>query len=76
MAWLDDEIAGRDFIAGDSLTIADITAICAFGIGRIARIKIPGRNSKTSRLGTHVCRIETALSRQDRSLNRVVPTAL
>ena len=41
MAWLDSEIAGRDFIAGDSLTIADITAICAFGIGRIARIKIP-----------------------------------
>ncbi|MBE08799.1 MAG: glutathione S-transferase [Rhodospirillaceae bacterium] len=41
MAWLDGEISGRDFIATDSFTIADITAICAFGIGRIARIKIP-----------------------------------
>ncbi|MDP7391560.1 MAG: glutathione S-transferase family protein [Alphaproteobacteria bacterium] len=48
MAWLDSEIAGRDFIAGDSLTIADITAICAFGIGRIARIKIPEELEKLS----------------------------
>lgn len=41
MAWLDGELADRAFIAGDAFTIADITAICAFGIGRVARIRIP-----------------------------------
>jgi glutathione S-transferase len=41
MAWLDDELASREYIAGDRFTIADITAICAFGIGRIARIRAP-----------------------------------
>lgn len=41
MAWLDGELAGRGYIAGDSFTTADITAICGFGVGRIARIRIP-----------------------------------
>ena len=41
MAWLDGELAGRGCIAGDTFTIADITAICAFGIGRVAKIRIP-----------------------------------
>ena len=41
MVWLDDELAERDYIAGDSFTLADITAICAFGIGRVAKIRIP-----------------------------------
>jgi glutathione S-transferase len=41
MAWLDGELAGRRCIAGDTFTIADITAICAFGIGRVAKIRIP-----------------------------------
>jgi glutathione S-transferase len=41
MAWLDGELAGREHIAGDGFTIADITAVCAFGIGRIARIRVP-----------------------------------
>ena len=41
MALLDSELAKREYIAGDAITIADITAICAFGIGRVARIRIP-----------------------------------
>ena len=41
MAWLDGELADRDYIAGDRFTLADITAICAFGIGRVAKIRIP-----------------------------------
>ena len=41
MAWLDGELADRDCIAGDRFTLADITAICAFGIGRVAKIRIP-----------------------------------
>jgi glutathione S-transferase len=41
MAWLDGELADHECIAGDTFTIADITAICAFGIGRVAKIHIP-----------------------------------
>ena len=41
MAWLDGELANRQYIAGDAFTIADITAICALGIGRVAKISIP-----------------------------------
>ncbi len=41
MAWLDGELADRNYIAGDRFTLADITAICAFGIGRVAKIRIP-----------------------------------
>ena len=41
MAWLDGELTSREYIAGDAFTFADITAVCAFGIGRVARIRIP-----------------------------------
>lgn len=41
MAWLDGELAGRAHIAGEAFTVADITAICGFGIGRVAKIRIP-----------------------------------
>ncbi len=30
MAWLNDELSGRQFVAGSRYTIADITAQCAF----------------------------------------------
>ncbi len=41
MVWLDGELAGRDHIAGADFTIADITAVCGFDIGRVAKIRIP-----------------------------------
>jgi glutathione S-transferase len=49
MAWLDGELAGRDHIAGAAFTVADITAICGFGIGRVARIRIPEALANLSR---------------------------
>lgn len=41
MAWLDGEIANREFIAGDRFTVADITAFCGIALGRIPKIYIP-----------------------------------
>src|SRR3974377_1756250 len=35
MHWLDEELSGRAFIAGDRYTIADITAQCALLLGKI-----------------------------------------
>jgi glutathione S-transferase len=40
-AWLDRELAGRRFVAGDRFTIADITALCAADFARFARIEVP-----------------------------------
>lgn len=41
MEILDDELASRKFIAGDSFTIADITAVVALQFLKPARIEIP-----------------------------------
>jgi len=40
LAWLDRELAGRPFIAGDRYTVADITALCAIDFGRVVDIRI------------------------------------
>jgi glutathione S-transferase len=40
LVWLDGELAERPFIAGESFTIADITAICAVGFMRVIGRKI------------------------------------
>jgi glutathione S-transferase len=40
LAWLDRELAGRPFIAGERYTIADITALCAIDFGRVVEIRI------------------------------------
>ena len=37
LAWLDGELAGREFIAGDRYTIADITALCGIDFGRVVK---------------------------------------
>jgi glutathione S-transferase len=41
MAWLNGEMADREFIAGDRFTVADITAFCGIALGRIPKIRIP-----------------------------------
>jgi glutathione S-transferase len=40
LAWLDEELASRPFVAGERYTIADITALCAVDFGRVTDIRI------------------------------------
>jgi glutathione S-transferase len=40
MTWLDEELAGREFVAGDRFTIADITALVGIDFGRVTGIRI------------------------------------
>jgi len=40
LAWLDGELTGRPFVAGERYTIADITALCAIDFGRVVDIRI------------------------------------
>lgn len=41
MAWLDEELAGKDFFVGDAYTVADITAQCAFVLAKACKVAIP-----------------------------------
>jgi glutathione S-transferase len=41
LSWLDQELAGRRFIAGDTYTIADITALVAIDFMKPAKIERP-----------------------------------
>ena len=40
LVWLDEVLAERDFIAGDAVTIADITALVGVDFGRVTKIHI------------------------------------
>jgi len=40
LAWLDAELANREFIAGDEYTIADITALIGIDFGRVTGFKV------------------------------------
>ena len=40
LAWLDTELADREFVAGERFTIADITAMVGIDFGRVSGIKI------------------------------------
>jgi glutathione S-transferase len=40
LAWLDEVLADRPFVAGDRYTIADITALCGIDFGRVTGIRI------------------------------------
>jgi glutathione S-transferase len=40
MRFLDAQLAGRDFIVGDSFTIADITALCAIDFAQAIDIQV------------------------------------
>lgn len=41
MKWLDGEVSGRPYIAGERFTVADITAITGFDLAKIVKIRIP-----------------------------------
>lgn len=44
LAWLDGELADREFIVGDRYTIADVTALCGIDFGRVSKLGIaPGQ---------------------------------
>jgi glutathione S-transferase len=49
MKLIDGLISDRRYIAGDRYTIADITAFCAFGLGEIAGLTIPGELQNLTR---------------------------
>ncbi len=38
--WLDGELATRPWFAGDSFSVADITAVCAIDFGKVSRLMI------------------------------------
>lgn len=39
-AWLDRELASREFFAGNRFTVADITALCAIDFGKVVQIRV------------------------------------
>jgi len=49
LAWLDRELAGSSFVAGERYTIADITALCAIDFGRIVDIRIAPEHKHLAR---------------------------
>lgn len=49
MAWLDDELSRRKFIAGSRYTVADITAQCAFVLGKNTGTPIESRFANLTR---------------------------
>jgi len=49
LAWLDGELAGRPFVAGERYSIADITALCAIDFGRVSDIRIQPEQKQLAR---------------------------
>ena len=49
LAWIDEELAGREFIAGPRYTIADITALCGIDFGRVTGIRIQAEQKNLAR---------------------------
>jgi glutathione S-transferase len=49
LAWLDEVLAEREFVAGERYTIADITAQVAIDFGRVVKIKIDPEHKNLSR---------------------------
>jgi glutathione S-transferase len=49
LEWLDGELAGRPFIAGERYTIADITALCGLDFGRVVGIRPSPEQKNLSR---------------------------
>jgi glutathione S-transferase len=49
--YLNDELAGRSFIAGDSFSVADIDALCAIDFMKVARVQM--KDSQTALKAWH-----------------------
>jgi glutathione S-transferase len=49
IAWLDAELKGREFIAGDSYSIADITTLCMIDFARTVDIRIQPDHANIAR---------------------------
>jgi glutathione S-transferase len=49
LAWLDEVLADREFIAGERFTVADITALCGIDFGRVSQIVIQPEQKNLSR---------------------------
>ena len=49
MAWLDEVLADREYIAGDTYSIADITAMVGIDFGRVTKIAIAEGQSNLQR---------------------------
>lgn len=49
LAWLDQELGARRFIAGDRFSIADITAVVAIDFGRVSKIAIKPEQQNLAR---------------------------
>jgi glutathione S-transferase len=54
LAWLDRELAGRSFVAGDQFSIADITALVAIYFGRVSKIAIDPDQANLRRWHTQI----------------------
>ncbi|MBC8238853.1 MAG: glutathione S-transferase N-terminal domain-containing protein, partial [Alphaproteobacteria bacterium] len=62
LAWLDDEIADREFIVNDSYTVADITAQCALVLGKAVGVRVPEELSNVNAWFARVAARPTARS--------------
>jgi glutathione S-transferase len=49
LAWLDEVLAEREFIAGERFTVADITALCGIDFGRVTGIVIQPEQKNLTR---------------------------
>ena len=49
LAWLDEVLADRRFIAGERFTVADITALCGLDFGRVSKITIAPEQKNLAR---------------------------
>jgi glutathione S-transferase len=49
LAWLDRELAGRPFVAGDRYTIADVTLLCAIDFGRVVDVRVAAEQKHLQR---------------------------
>jgi glutathione S-transferase len=49
LAWLEEEMADRPYVAGDAYSVADISAYCAILLGRVSDIRLTDAHPNLSR---------------------------